>query len=448
MSVLILTAVAVVFILLSRLIFGKWFNHLALYTAVWYMMLALYEIKLMEYVDIKPMAWISLTGAFLAFFAGSVTVFVARKCFNKPTSDIKPSSGEMLLFADEGRIIKYALLFFSLTGLFGVIYQWIALVHKFGSITAVIVQANLLYKMRVEGKLVNELPYVFVAAFSGVFFSGIYSAYKNRLTWLTLLPIVAVILKDISNAGRAGMMTALLIFIASFFLYRHIAPKRKSKKNRAGLVITAAIVLGLIIGGAVIVKSSRGTIENYAASSRQLNKLKKGYLITPSLYLYFSSHVGVYSEYLAEDFDEDDSMFGEFTFQPIYNVLAKFDVVKQPTVYEKGYYIPMWTNTSTYLRPLHRDFGSAGLYIVPFLMGLAASFYWYRLFERKKGVDLAVLSFLYVLIMFSYVTMLSRYSFWTLSLIMLVLVLPYMERLIERKYRKKELLSGSREKDS
>ncbi|MGE5680356.1 MAG: O-antigen polymerase [Bacillota bacterium] len=438
MSVVILTAIAVVFILVSRLIFGKWFNHVALYTAVWYMMLTLYEIRLMEYFDLKPITWIALTGAYIAFFSGSVTVFVARKCFNKPTANIKPSAGEMILFADEGRIIKYALLFFSLTGLFGVLYQWMALIHKFGSITAVIVQANLLYKMRVEGKLVNELPYVFVAAFSGVFLSGIYSAYKNRLTWLSLLPIVAVILKDISNAGRAGMLTALFIFISSFFLYRHIAPKKESKKGRAGLIITAAIVVGLIIGGSVIVKSSRGTIENYAASSSQLNKLKKNFLISPSIYLYFSSHIGVYNAYLEKDFYDDNSMFGEFTFQPIYNVLAKFNFVKQPPAFEKGYYIPMWTNTSTYLKSLHGDFGSAGIYIVPFLMGLAASFYWYRLFEKKKGTDLAILSFLYVLIMFSYVTMLSRYSFWTLSLIMLVIVIPYLERLVGRKRRIKE----------
>lgn len=443
MSVVILTAIAGVFILFSRLIFGKWFNHLALYTAVWYMMLALYEIKLMEYVDIKPMAWLSLTGAFIAFFLGSITVFVARKCFNKPTVNIKPLSGEMILFADEGRIIKYALLFFSLTGLLGVVLQWIALIHKFGSITAVIVQANLLYRMRVEGKLVNELPYVFVAAFAAVFLSGIYSAYKNRLTWLTLLPIITVILKDISNAGRIGMMTALLIFISSFFLYRHIAPKKQSKKNRTGLFFTAAIVVGLIIGGAVVVKSSRGTIEHYAASSRQLNKLQDGFLITPSMYLYFSSHVGVYSEYLEKDFDEDNSKFGEFTFQPIYNVLAKFNMVEAPEVFEKGYFIPMWTNTSTYLKPLHSDFGSAGLYIVPFLLGLAASFYWFRLFEKKKGMDLAILSFLYVLIILSYLTMLSRHSFWTLSLIMLVVILPFLERLTKRKYRINKLLSGN-----
>ncbi|MCU7496363.1 MAG: oligosaccharide repeat unit polymerase [Ignavibacteria bacterium] len=430
------------------MIFGKWFNHLALYTAVWYMMLALYEIKLMEFVDIKPMAWISLTGAYISFFLGSITVFVARKCFNKPTTNIEPSHGEIILFADDGRIIKYALLFFSLTGLFGVIYQWIALIHKFGSITAVIVQANLLYRMRVEGKLVNELPYVFVAAFAGVFLSGIYSAYKNRLTWLSLIPIIAVILKDISNAGRAGMLTALLIFIASFFLYRHIASEKVTKKSRTGLLISAAIILGLIIGGAVIVKSSRGTIENYAASSKQLNKLKNSLLISPSIYLYFSSHVGVYSEYIEHDFDEDKYMFGEFTFQPFYNILAKFGMVETPPTFDKGYFIPMYTNTSTYLKPLHGDFGNAGLYVVPFLLGLTASFYWYRLYEKKKGVDLAILSFLYVLIMYSYITILSRYSFWTLSLIMLVFVIPFMERLIERKIKVKKILSGSREKDS
>ncbi|HEX2868920.1 MAG TPA: O-antigen polymerase [Ignavibacteriales bacterium] len=441
MSVLILTAIALIFIFISKMIFGKWFNHLALYTAVWYMMLALYEIKLMSYVDIKSTAWVAIAGAFLCFFLGSVTVYVARKCLNRPTSDIKPLDGEMLLFADGGRMVKYALLFFSITGLAGVLYQWMALIHKFGSVTAVIVQANLLYRLRVEGKLENDLPYVFVAAFSGVFFSGIYSAYKNKVSWLAIIPIVTVILKDISNAGRAGMLTALLIFVSSFFLYRHVAAEREKKKKRFGIILTGVLVVGLVIGGAVLVKSSRGTIESYSASSRQLNKLKKGLLISPSIYLYFSSHVGVFSEYMERDYDKP-SVIGEFTFRPVFNLLAKFGFVQRPIDYERGYYIPMYTNTSTYLKLVHRDFGDSGLYVVPYLLGLFASFYWYRLYERKGGLDLAILSFLYVLIMFSYITMLSKYSFWTLSLVMVLAVLPFMEKWTQKRVLLNKNISG------
>lgn len=433
MLILVLTFIAFISIVLSKHIFGKWFNHLAIYTFVWYMVITLYELKLMSYVEVKPTAWIVMGAAFISFFLGTITVFLARRAGNKETKNFTSSDEPMVIFSDGGKVIRYALIVCSVIGLFAVAFQWMALIKKFGSVAAVIIQANIIYTLRVEGKMTDALPYVYIIAYIGVFFSGIYTAYKNKLTLLALLPIIAIILKEISNASRAGMMMAFFMFIASFFLYRHLYPtKIKGKSSKVRLIIATLSIMGLVLAGAGIVRSTRGSIENFSASSRQLKKLKGGFLITPSLYLYFSSHIGVLSEYLDRDYDYS-SMFGETTFQPIYNFVSKTGIVRHPDFYEKGYFIPMWTNTATYLRYIHSDFGPAGLYIFPYLLGLFTSFYWYRLFDKKKATDLIMLSFLYVIIMFSYVTIISRSASWFLSLFVLMITVPLMEGFLRRR---------------
>ena len=80
----------------------------------------------------------------------------------------------------------------------------------------------------------------------------------------------------------------------------------------------------LFVGSATIIKDFRGTFESYKASSSSLNKLEKGLIISPSIYLYVSSHVGVLSKYFQDP--REKAMFGENTFQPIYNFLSKFGI--------------------------------------------------------------------------------------------------------------------------
>ena len=57
----------------------------------------------------------------------------------------------------------------------------------------------------------------------------------------------------------------------------------------------------LIIGSTSVIRVSRGNYENYLGASNKLNKLKSNFIISPSIYLYLSSDVGVFSKYLQID---------------------------------------------------------------------------------------------------------------------------------------------------
>ncbi|MGE5363151.1 MAG: oligosaccharide repeat unit polymerase, partial [Bacteroidota bacterium] len=200
---------------------------------------------------------------------------------------------------------------------------------------------------------------------------------------------------------------------------------------------TAIVLIGLYISAATYVKSVRGTIENCSATSKQLNKLNTGAVISPSIYLYASAHVGVYSQFLYMDYDYR-AMPGETTFQPVYNFLSKFGFVKHPRFYESGYYIPMWTNTATYLRTIHEDFGPVGNFVFPFILGLLASYFWYRFYENGKLLDLVLLAHVYLIVFFSFLVMVTRYGMWFISLAALLLLLPLIEKYISYKKRSQD----------
>jgi oligosaccharide repeat unit polymerase len=147
----------------------------------------------------------------------------------------------------------------------------------------------------------------------------------------------------------------------------------------------------------------------------------------------------VLNAYFKNDFEES-KMIGETTFQPFYNFLAKLGVVDPVSYYDKGYFIPSWTNTGTYLRDLYGDFGVIGIFLIPFLIGLLASLFWYKFYEEAKIWQLLILAFIYVIIMFSFLMMYTRFANFYLIVISLLLLVPLLEKLasghdyIDREY--------------
>lgn len=433
MTFLILTIVLISISFLSKHLFKKWFNHLFLYTVIWYFMLVLYELKLMQFTELSSFTWIVIAAAYFSFICGTLLVYLAMGPRSLRFLIIPDEKPEYKIFFDDGITIQKAILLISAVGIFAAMQQWFVLIKMYGSLPAVFLNANQIYRLRVEGKIEGIIPYIASISFVGVFLSGMYVAYKRKITLVSVLPIFAVILKELANFGRADMMSALFIFISSFILFKYSLPHKKEKiwKNKIKIATTIFIIFALMIAGAGLVRSTRGTIESFSASSQKLNELRGNFFITPSLYLYACSHIGVLNKFLELEYD-NRNLPGEITFQPIYNFLSKFGVVKHPPFYDKGYFIPMWTNTGTYLKPLFQDFGSSGLYLGPFILGLITTWFWFYFFEKKSVVGLVYLCYLYVLIMFSFLTMFSRSGMWLISLFLSHLIVILIEKIIAR----------------
>ena len=269
------------------------------------MMLILYEMKLLNYVDLIDRGWSIIIVAFISFLLGNLTFFFARMAANQESI---PFSADLKfpIFNNKARLLLYALLITSIISLFAAIQNWIVLIKLFGSLETVLIKANLAYKVRIHEKIPGLIPYIATFSYSAVVLSGIYSAYKNRITLVSFLPFLAVLLKSLAMVGRVGLLMAMVLFISSYFLTKNalnpnIEKTNKIKFSNKKTIVTVFAVIIFIVGSATLVKSLRGTYENFQSASKVLKQTRNNAIISPSIYLYLSSHVGVLSEYLYED---------------------------------------------------------------------------------------------------------------------------------------------------
>ena len=65
-------------VLLGRWMFGRWFNHVGLYGAMWSFSLALFQVGLIYYYPLEMETWFIIITGWLAFVMGSGTVVCAR----------------------------------------------------------------------------------------------------------------------------------------------------------------------------------------------------------------------------------------------------------------------------------------------------------------------------------------------------------------------------------
>ena len=398
---------------LSKILFRRWFNHLSVYSLIWFILLFLYELKLLRYYDLSTETWFVIALSYIAFHLGVLFYFSVNK-INKSTEVPVPELSSNPFFYKQGKLLIIVIIITGLVGLVGALQQWVLLIHRFGSIQKVILSANSVYKMRVEGEI-QGIAYLPAFAFVSLFFSALYSAFKRKITLISVLPFSAIILKDLANIARALMLFGLIEFTVVFIITVYVLNTEKSPLNRTkkSYWFRFIIIVVVFVICASFVRAIKGSVEHYKAASSSIRSLNLFDVITPSIYLYLSSDVGVLNQYL--EHDNERTGFGENTFMPIYNILAKFDVVSEPNTYQKGYYIPMWTNTGTYIRELHADFGVLGVIFGPFLLSFLATLFWFKFFYSKNIIDLITYTFISIIIFFSFLVMITRLGNWVIA---------------------------------
>ena len=430
MSILITIVSCAAIILLSKYLFSKWFNHLSIYFLSWSAMIILYEVKLIRYVDLSEKLFIVVSATSLFYLLGVLTYFVTKDRAIKNQYIPSGDNNSFKLFDDKGKSILILLVICSLVGILDGLYQWKLLIDKFGGLLQVLVQANDIREMRLRGEIKGMIPYLFVVSFVGIFFGAIFSAYKNRFTLIGFLPLLAVTFKEIANFSRAGILLGFFEYFIVFFLFRNFLRHRnlKSKMSRGNLIVVSGLIIFIFLFSLVFIKSFRSPVDQLKASSTSLNEYQSNLLISPTVYLYTSSHIGVLNRYLENE--SERTMWGENTFLPIYNFLAKFELIPKPKFFQKGYFLPQWTNTGTYLREIHADFGYLGMFIIPYLLGLFTTIYWFKWIETGKLTSLIILTYLFLIVSFSFFVMITRLASWFLSFMLLLIIAPFIQNSI------------------
>jgi oligosaccharide repeat unit polymerase len=421
--VLIILAVFIS-ILLGRHLFRSLFNPITVYAVIWGTELFLYELKLIRYFDLSSQTWLIIGCAYACFLMGILLVFAGRQLGqDSHASDVsfRPSH---ILYA---KIWPLGLLITvpALIGFAGAVQHWLVLLKMFGSMANILINAPTIYSMRVEGEIRGFVPYLTTFSYIAVFFSGVFTGKKENWHPCTLLAFLGVILEDLAHVGRTGMLFAFFEFITTWILTLMIQTQKSLLRKKIALHVLGLVLMLVLLAN--MVKSARIVTEEFESASRSLSKINRTSLISPSIYLYFSSQMGVLNKYLAQQ--NESAVWGENTFLPAYNLLAKAGIIHKPRFYQKGYFVPMWSNTGTYLKELHLDFGYAGIFIGPLLLGFGLTFFWFRFFQTQRLTDLVVLVYLFLILHFSFLMLIPRLGIWWIGFT----VLFALTRLIEHR---------------
>lgn len=422
--------------ILGRYLLGKWLNHLSIYSIIWSGLIILYEIKLLPYVDIIPLTWLYILLTFISFLTGVLTITTARNIFsNKPIFSSQYNI-ELKIFKDNGRVLRFAIIFFSLISVFAAVQNWMILLNIYGNIPNIIINSNEIYLKSMHNEIKGITPYISYSGYIALFFVGIYSSYKGKISILTFLPFIGIILKELAVVGRVGMLFGLFEFLITFILFRNLLNDDKLKRfgfSYKNGVIASIFLIAIFITATSFVRISRGTTEDYAKTSSSLRQWKGNILITPTIYLYLSSDLGVLNKYLESggvfNSEENQTQFGVNTFLSVYNLLSKFHYIERPENLQRGYYIPMWSNTGTFIRELHADFGVLGIIVVPYILGLILTWLWLEFYYKHNLILFTILVYLELIVVFSFLVMITRLLYWGVTLLLIIFLIPILERL-------------------
>ncbi len=412
-------------LLISKMLFKRVFNHLAIFVTVWSWMLIFYNFKLLPYPALTTSTWSVILIAFFSFLLGTYTVFAARKSLNF-SNDLKLHSTKLQLFNDKGKLVKRIIIVFGFIGLFSALQNWYVLIAKYGSIVKVFLSANEVYNFRQDNAIPGVIPYIQAFANAGIILGGLYSAYKNKITLWLAIPFVAAVLKSLAMFGRIGMLIALVELLVSYYIGKYAFHKIEfSKAAKFRKALSIIFLAAVLVGSASSIRAFRGTYEKFKGTNVKLNTMKDNIFFSPSIYLYMSSHVGVLDAFLKNQTEE--TSFGENTFAPFYNLFAKFGFTKRVSYNQKGYYIPMWTNSGTILRDFYADYGVMGISLLPYFLGLFGSYFWFKFYSTGKAIYFVLIVHLYTVIMLSCISSVTRGADWFVSLGVLSFTVMFIE---------------------
>jgi len=412
----------------GRFFFGRWFNHLTLYSMIWGTGLALFELRLMDYFPLPGEVWLIIAYSWIAFVVGSITLVLAKAAAGS-AEPLQAANDANYVFQEQ-KILLISILVLSSVAMGGVIQHWLILINRFGGIVGVLLNGARIYHLTVGGEIAGRIAYIDSFGLTAICLAGMYCAKIGRVrVFLVLFPLLTLILSDMAQGGRAKTILAGILFFSAYSFTR-LTPARPKVVNfmsRLRQVLAGALVLAVMLTAIEFIRSYRGAMETFYGTSKELSKLEHNAFITPSIYLYLSSDVGVFSAYWKAGGEQ--AFPGSNTFAPLFRVLSRFELIDYVPYFTKFYNIPMSTNTGTYLREIHADFGISGILVVPYLLGFLCTMVWFAVKRRARLTTVALLAHLYVVVAFSFFYQVTRLGQWAVSLIAALLVCSLVDHL-------------------
>ncbi len=426
MTFFLIVGLGITGIAISRMVFGTWFNHVSLYTGIWTGTLAFFDLRMIAYYPLEAETWVVIIGCSLLFFFGAYTVAAVRigRAVDAPPAELADDA-----LTSERSITRLKTVLWVLNGItFATAVNDLYIVSVlFGGFAKAMVLGNLLYSYRMNEGLPGSIPFIGNLVFNASLLAGCYTALRGRITIVSIVPLITVTMISVARMGRVDILFAVMLFVSGYFLTPKLKKIRgrsfKANFRRYAMVL---VLIAIVVGGAEFIRSTRKVQEGFVGTTKTLQKLGTAGFITPSIYLYVSSHYAVLNKHIRNE--GEGSQFGANTFLPFYRWLGGLGFEIHANPFQKFYRIPVKTNTGTYLREIENDFGIAGLVAVPYVLGIVSSILWYRVKRRREYLDISLAGFVWVIIGMSFFVMATRQGQLIVYLVMSILISYILDR--------------------
>jgi len=432
--ILVIIFFAALTILIGKYAFGSWFNHLGIYGAVWGFTLAVFHSGLYRYYPLESETWMLIIAAWLAFLFGSLTMIACRAAVPPRENTFSFYQPGELFFIEkkELHLLHRTLWVLNIILILHTTYEVYNVVRILGGgLANVVILANKLYGIRVQEGIPGSIPYFGSLAFLAAILSGIYTSAVGKLKLVAFIPFIISIAISFVQVVRAFAVIVAVLFISAYFLNRKRTDEniQRTFKNYFRRVVAIGILISLLVVTLEVIRTTRGVYEKFSGETSTLRHMRTSgsSFISPSVIMYISVHSGVLNQYLKED--QEHVVWGRYTLAPMWRLVSKFGFETFVGFYQSWFYqTPAPANTGTYIRELHADFGVSGVVIVPYLLGLVASLYWFRIRERNKLLDIIILAHIYAVVGMSWFVMLTQLGGWFLSLATGIIIARIVDR--------------------
>jgi hypothetical protein len=394
----------------GRLLFGRWFNHVTVYSAAWGASLALVTLDLIHYYPITARAWGWIAVAWLQVVLGAVLVLaITRRTGTPPSRPVHPA---------DDRDLARVILALSVLGSLAIVGSLLLSARQLGGwLPAFTSGVARRYQARLAGEVPAEVPYLSALLLAGCAFGGVRAARRGQVDLMGLLPLLLLVLHGITIAARAMIGIGGVAYLSALLLPRpslRSAPVAGRAPGASRRVLVLLLTAGVALGGFTLVSATRGLTTQLPGVDPRLVQLSRTVPFLPSIYGHISASPVAFSEYLKAD---PPRLFpSAYTFAPAWRLFAR--VTGAPTAvpyYEENYYTPVESNVATWLKNIHADFGAGGLVLFPFAFSALLTAIVVRA-DRHGRVSTHVLAAsLLPVLLFSFLVNLMMHGYWVIG---------------------------------
>lgn len=437
MTIILILVFSIFTVLLGRWTLGKWINHVGMYGATWGFTLLVFHSGLIRYYPLESETWMLIIGAWLAFLLGSVTINASSFALRGRSDSSLQQGGRQVFIVTEKELVTLhrVLWILNIVLIIHTSYEVYNVSRLMGgSLANVFIYAGTLYNFRVHEGLPGSIPYIGSLVLFATVLSGIYTSSIGRLKLVALIPFLVAITSSFVIVVRALALIVAILFIIAYVLNqkRIVRTVKSTPGSSFKRIIAVAFLIALLVITVEAVRTTRGLYEKFPGESSTLKTMNKSgsSFISPSVIMYVSVHNAVLNQYLKQGIEK--VVWGRYTFAPLWRILSKLGFDTYVGFYQEWFYkTPVSANTGTYIRELHADFGLWGVLIVPYILGLVSSFYWYRVQKHNRFLDIVILTHIYVVVCMSWFVMLTQLAMWDISLICGIVIIRMVEKKIK-----------------